>query len=130
MLKNELLQCLILKYADCFNDDGLGRSTSWGALVSAIRNAVTDLRDRDVKNTLFLLSGRKLLILKKYQGEVPYARAIEYDEFPTQGTFFDGQFRLVVTPEGQAILDELEEKLCRTMPVPAPVPHPRVGFLP
>jgi len=67
--------------------------------------------------------------LKKYRGEVPYAKAIEYDMFPTQGAFFDGQFRLVVTPEGQPVLDELEEKLYRTMPVPALVPHPGVGFL-
>jgi hypothetical protein len=128
MLKNDFLQYAVLKFAVAINSDGFGRSTIWGALANDIRELISDITDSEIMNVLLFLHGRQHLILQKFSGDVPYWTLTEYHEFPMKNQFFNGQFLLLATFEGESRLQELEAKLYE--PVPVAPKRKRIGFLP
>lgn len=115
MLRNELLQYAVLKFAGAINRDGFGRPASLESLSNEVREIVPDLTDNELMNVLFLLYKRQQLILHKFHGEVPYEILIEYHQFPMNRNFFSGQFLLLVTLEGHTYLEELEAKPYRIL---------------
>lgn len=111
LTKSELLQYLILKFAIAINTDGHGRPATCGSLSNAIRETVPNLNDTELHDTLLYLYGRRQLILHKFQGAIPYQTLTEYYQFPIKNGFFNGQFRLLVTPQGRVCFYELEARV-------------------
>jgi diguanylate cyclase (GGDEF)-like protein len=109
--KSEFLQHLILKHALAINFDRYGRPVSWGSLSNAIREAIPSLTDIELHDTLLFLDGRDYLRLQKFQGDVPNLTLVEHHEFPVKAEFFNGEFRLHVTPEGRVYFDEMDARI-------------------
>lgn len=128
MIRNEFLQYAILKFAAAINTDGFGRPTIWGALVNDIREMIPDVTDAEIMNVLLFLYGRQHLILQKFSGDVPNWTLTDYHEFPMKNQFFNGDFRLLATFEGESRLQELVAKLYQ--PVPVAPKRNRISFLP
>jgi diguanylate cyclase (GGDEF)-like protein len=106
--KSKFLQHLILKHALAINSDQYGRPVSWGSLSNAIREAIPSLTDIELHDALLFLDGRDYLRLQKFQGDVPNLTLVEHHEFPIKAEFFNGEFRLLVTPEGRVYSDEMD----------------------
>src|SRR5712692_8427918 len=104
--KSEFLQHLSLKHALAINSDGFGRPVSWGSLSNAIREAILNLTDFELHDTLLFLYRRDYLILQKFHGDVPNLTLVKYHEFPVKSAFFNGEFRLLVSPEGRVYFEE------------------------
>jgi diguanylate cyclase (GGDEF)-like protein len=108
--KGKFLQHLILKHALAIHSDRYGRPVSWGSLSNAIREAIPSLTDIEMHDALLFLDGRDYLRLQKFQGDVPNLTLVRHYEFPVKAEFFNGEFRLFVTPEGRVYSDELDSR--------------------
>lgn len=130
MLKHEWYHLLILRFAlEVLELDGIGgRSTTWGALTNFIR--ATGLAEDGVKAALLLLNERSLMGLKKVEGQHGRLGYLVFDcaDYLRSNEFFWGHFRLCVTAEGAAYLNELEAK-AHMMVQATVVTRPRqIGF--
>jgi hypothetical protein len=105
------LQHLILKKALAINSDGFGRPVSWGSLSNAIRETIPSLTDIELHDTLLYLDERNYLSLQKFHGDVPNLTLVKLHEFPVKSAFFNGEFRLLLTPEGRVYFEEMDARI-------------------
>jgi diguanylate cyclase (GGDEF)-like protein len=109
--RSELLQHLILKYALAINSDGFGRPVRWGNLSNAVRETIPTLTDIELQDTLLYLDERNYLRLQKLHGDVPNVSVVKLKDFRVANAFFNGEFRLLATPEGRVYFEEMDARI-------------------
>jgi hypothetical protein len=76
-----------------------------------LRESIPTLTDIELHDTLLYSEEKNYLRLQKFQGYVPNMALVTFHEFPIKSVFFNGEFRLLVTPEGRVYFEEMDARI-------------------
>ena len=127
MIRNDIVECFILRFAMEVRDDDFGRPTRLTPLWLAVQDKCGDCVMDEVLDALYNLQ-EECADLNKFvaANAVPY-RVVHFGQVrhtPQWKDFFNGEFRIKVLPAGrvryQKLMDQLQRELSQAAPSTVP----------